>query len=61
MVLSHLIGELRCGPLGRGLGGSERRRCVIGRSLLALSQSHEECEDCKAREQVRGKLLIDNV
>jgi len=40
MVLSHLIGALRYGPLGRDLGGWER------------SQSHEECEDCKAREQV---------
>ena len=30
MVLSHSIGELRYGPLGRGLGGLERRRRVIG-------------------------------
>ena len=52
MVLSHLIGALRYGPLGRDLGGWERRRRVIGWSLFALSQSHEECEDCKAREQV---------
>ena len=30
VVLSHVIGELRYGPLGRGFGGSECRRRVIG-------------------------------
>ena len=45
---------LRYGPLGRGLGGSGRRRRVIGWSLLALSQSHEDCEDCKAWVKVCG-------
>ena len=54
------------GPYGKGLVGHwtsdhSINPPLIGGSLFALSQSHEECEDCKAREQVYGKQLNDNV